>query len=52
MPAPGLTAQAAIIPAEQHNNISTPSVPQREQAPVQAAFERLHISHARINVPN
>jgi hypothetical protein len=54
-PADVLAAQAATLPAEVKMNEAKANAAAAQQAPApataQAAFERLHISHARINVP-
>jgi hypothetical protein len=48
----GLVAQAATLPEQAPRaELSPQAMPHAETDRTEAAFERLHISHARINVP-
>ncbi len=46
----GLNVQVAFIPAANAATVATTET--RKKAVIQAAFERLHITHATIRVPN
>jgi hypothetical protein len=47
----GLSAQAATVP-EEHAATTAPSSAAQAQPAQDAAFERMHISHAHVHVPS